>query len=142
MSETTSVVGETPAPRLGRVGQFRLSSLAGHPLAVVGFVGAVGIVLVALLAPFIEPYAPNHQDYDAVLVGAFKSRHLLGTDELGRDELSRLIAGARVSVVVGVLSTLLAVVVGGTLGCVAATFVVLSTLLSRAPPTSSWLSRS
>jgi peptide/nickel transport system permease protein len=89
---------------------------------VAGLVGAVGIMLVALLAPVIEPYGPNYQDYNAVLVGAFRSRHLLGTDELGRDELSRLIAGARVSVQVGVLSTLLAVVVGGTLGCVAGYF--------------------
>ncbi len=122
MSQATSAVTEAAVRGLGRVRRFRLSFLAGQPVGLAGLAGAVGIMLVALLAPVIEPYAPNYQDYNAVLVGPFGSGHLLGTDELGRDELSRLIAGARVSVQVGVLSTLLAVVVGGTLGCIGGYF--------------------
>jgi peptide/nickel transport system permease protein len=114
------LVGEPVARWPGR--RLRLSSLARQPMAGAGFAGSIGVILVALLAPVIEPYGPNAQDYNAVLVGAFDSRHLLGTDEIGRDVLSRLIEGARISMEVGVLSTLLAVAVGAALGCVAGYF--------------------
>jgi peptide/nickel transport system permease protein len=70
-----------------------------------GSVLTVCLVLVAVLAPVLSPYAPNHQDlYD--ILGGFSSKHLLGTDELGRDELSRLIWATRTDLRVGVLAVI------------------------------------
>lgn len=76
------------------------------------------LIVCAVAAPWISPYNPNHQDLiDRVQppfhVDPFShARHILGTDDLGRDELSRLIYGARVSVLVGFT----AVIIGGVLG--------------------------
>jgi peptide/nickel transport system permease protein len=72
------------------------------------------VVLVALLAPRLAPYDPN-QLLGTPLLGPGR-QHLLGTDDFGRDELSRLIFGARVSLAVSALSIALAAVVGIPLG--------------------------
>jgi peptide/nickel transport system permease protein len=80
-----------------------------RPLAVVGLVVAVVFVVTAILAPWIAPYGPGETDFNAVLAHS-SSQHLLGTDELGRDVLSRIIWGARASIEAGVLATLLAMV--------------------------------
>jgi peptide/nickel transport system permease protein len=74
------------------------------------------IVLVAILAPLIAPFDP----YKESVIGRLKPfgwhDHLLGTDELGRDMLSRLIYGGRVSLLMGVVPVLIASTVGGLLG--------------------------
>jgi peptide/nickel transport system permease protein len=88
------------------------------PLAIIG-----GVVLLALLAPWVAPYDPNGQN----LLGRLKppgtqSRawlYLLGSDELGRDVLSRLIHGARVSLMVAFAAALLSGTVGVILGMLA-----------------------
>jgi ABC-type nitrate/sulfonate/bicarbonate transport system permease component len=74
-------------------------------------------VLCAMLAPQLAPYDPARGDLSARLqppawTAAGSARHLLGTDQLGRDILSRIIFGARVSLLVGVVSSL----IGGTVG--------------------------
>jgi dipeptide transport system permease protein len=89
--------------------------------------GAVFLLLVAvaLCAPLIAPHSPIEQYRDAIrtppswLAGG-QSRFLLGTDEAGRDILSRLIFGARVSFSIGLVSVLLALIPGIALGLVAA----------------------
>jgi peptide/nickel transport system permease protein len=63
------------------------------------------LALAFLLAPVISPYAPAHQDLYGILAGP-GPRHLLGTDELGRDELSRLLWAGRTDLLVGVLAVL------------------------------------
>jgi len=76
------------------------------------------VVLIALVAPFISPYDPLKQD----LVNARLDpsvEHLLGTDDLGRDVLSRVIYGSRVSLIAGLASVAIGVVVGSLLGLVA-----------------------
>lgn len=77
------------------------------------------LVLIAIFAPFISPYDPYEQDYMAVLQEP-NSAHLLGTDEYGRDILSRIIYGTRVSLSVGIVAQLIATVIGVTLGALAA----------------------
>ena len=76
------------------------------------------IVLAAIFAPLIAPFDP----YKESIVGRLKPfgwrGHLLGTDELGRDMLSRLIYGGRVSLLMGVVPVAIASVIGGTLGVV------------------------
>lgn len=73
------------------------------------------IILVALLAPWIAPYDPNDQDAIASL-GAPDAAHWFGTDFFGRDVLSRVIWGARVSLFVGAVSTAISMLLGGSIG--------------------------
>lgn len=80
---------------------------------------ALVVVLAALLAPRLAPYDPAASDEDAVLAPPFTPGHPLGTDELGRDVLSRVIWGARASMQAGVLATGLAFVVSVPVGLVA-----------------------
>jgi peptide/nickel transport system permease protein len=85
-----------------------------------GVAGIVGFaVLVALLGPELAPFDPSHTDLDAVLEGP-SAAHLLGTDDLGRDQLSRLLHAARTSLtaVAAVLAGALAV--GVLVGSIAA----------------------
>ncbi len=80
-----------------------------------GWVGLV--VILALIANLLPLAKPNFQNYTAI--NAHPSiHHLLGTDDLGRDLLSRLIFGARVSLVVGFGAVVIGMVVGGTLGLI------------------------
>jgi peptide/nickel transport system permease protein len=76
------------------------------------------IVLAAILAPVLSPYDPDHQDLYNILAGV-SSKHLLGTDELGRDELSRLLYAARTDLQVGVLAILFPFCFGTLAGTVA-----------------------
>ena len=77
------------------------------------------IFLVSLLAPWVAPY--SYQEQDTVNILAFPGiDHFLGTDRLGRDLLSRMIYGARVSLFVGVFSTLIALVIGTVYGMISA----------------------
>lgn len=82
--------------------------------------GAVLLLLVAsaVAAPLVAPYDPVTQDYDHLLEGA-SPQHPLGTDDFGRDILSRVIYGARISLSVGFLGTLLGVALGAVLGITA-----------------------
>ena len=73
------------------------------------------VVLLAVLAPVLPLKSPTFQDYTSVNVGP-TVHHLLGTDDLGRDLLSRVIWGSRVSLIIGFGSVALGLLVGGTLG--------------------------
>ena len=77
-----------------------MKQLRANPLAAAGLVLVVGFVLCALLAPWIAPRDPAFIELPARLA-APSSAHWLGTDELGRDILSRLLYGARISLAVG-----------------------------------------
>jgi peptide/nickel transport system permease protein len=86
------------------------------------FAGAVItliVVLAAIFAPLIAPYDPLDQDVYHRLLPPQRG-HLLGTDNFGRDSFSRIIYGARVSLIVGVCSVLIGMVVGTSLGIIAA----------------------
>ena len=92
-----------------------------RPLAVFGLVVATLAVLVALLAPWLAPFDPARQNFEAVLSPP-SGAHLMGTDDLGRDVLSRVMFGARASIQAGVLSTVLALIVAVPLGLIAGYF--------------------
>jgi peptide/nickel transport system permease protein len=84
------------------------------------FAGIVVLVLLsALLAPLLAPYDPNVPSMLKRLKPIGFDGHLLGTDELGRDMLSRILYGGRVSLTMGLLPVALATVIGGFLGVVA-----------------------
>jgi len=86
----------------------------------IGLTLAAFMIVLAAAAPLIAPLSPSAQFSDAVLKGpGVVERHLLGTDDFGRDILSRIIWGARVSLEVGLASVLFAFVLGVPLGIVA-----------------------
>jgi peptide/nickel transport system permease protein len=87
--------------------------LVGTGLGILGLV-----VFCAIFADVLAPYNPNEQDYTA-LTEAPSAAHLLGTDDLGRDVLSRIIYGSRVSLQVGVIAVGIAVSIGVSLGLLA-----------------------
>ena len=89
-----------------------------RPLAMVGLVVATAFILGAILAPLVAPYSASATDFNALLAHS-SSKHLLGTDELGRDVFSRILWGARASIEAGVLATLLAMVVAVPIGIAA-----------------------
>ena len=95
--------------------------LRGSLLAKVGFVIVCTLVAVAVLAPWIAPYDPAAQNLAARLEGPSRS-HWMGTDELGRDILSRTIYGARISLVVATCVVLGCGSIGLTLGMLAGYF--------------------
>lgn len=86
--------------------------------SVVGFVMAIIIVCLAILAPWISPYDPIDQNVK-LQYSAPSLAHLCGTDGYGRDEFSRILWGARVSLVVGIASVLFSMVFGIPLGVIA-----------------------
>ena len=112
-----SVLEAAPAPASTRAVSAR-SRLVRRPDVVFGLALAVGFVAVAVLAPVIAPQSPTATDFGATFAHP-SWRHLLGTDQLGRDELSRLLFGARVALEVALASTTLAVVIAVPLGLAA-----------------------
>src|SRR4051794_22752137 len=94
-------------------------ALLGSPTAAVGTALVILVLTVALFAPWIAPYGPNAIDVAARLEGP-SATHWLGTDNLGRDFLSRLISGTRVAIGVSLSVILISLVVGIVLGVIAA----------------------
>jgi peptide/nickel transport system permease protein len=89
-----------------------------RPMAVAGLIVVLGFVVMAAAAPWLAPYAPSATDFNALLAHP-SSNHLLGTDSLGRDVLSRIIWGARASMQAGFFSTMLALIVAVPIGMIA-----------------------
>jgi peptide/nickel transport system permease protein len=86
--------------------------------AIFGLVVVIFLVLVAIFADVISPYSPTANNPNATFV-APSAKHLLGTDQLGRDMMSRIIHGSRVSLTIGLSSVVLAIFVGVPLGVIA-----------------------
>ena len=99
------------APAEGRFGR--------HRGAVLGLGLLVLLAGAALLAPLLAPFDPNAIDLGAGRLLPPSAAHWLGTDELGRDLLSRTLYGARISLLIGVLAVAIAVTVGTAVGAIA-----------------------
>ena len=112
MSEAAAI----PAP--ASVGRVR--PVWRRPLAIAGAVIALVWLVVAVFAPLIAPYDPLAQTFTALQPPSLD--HPFGTDELGRDVLSRVIYAARVSIPLAILLVTLAAAIGGVLGAIAGYF--------------------
>ena len=93
-------------------------NLKKNKVAVVCLFILIAVFLIAIFAPYIAPYPYDKQDYNAIFQPPSKE-HLLGTDQLGRDILSRLIYGASQSLQLAVVSTAIASVIGIAIGAIA-----------------------
>jgi ABC-type dipeptide/oligopeptide/nickel transport system permease subunit len=89
-----------------------------RPMAVAGLVVVLGLAVVAIFAPLLAPYGAGATDFNALLAHP-SGKHLLGTDYLGRDILSRILWGARASMQAGFFATMLALVIAVPIGMVA-----------------------
>ncbi|MFJ3661781.1 ABC transporter permease [Streptomyces sp. NPDC090119] len=124
-TEEATAAGPVPAPpgaepSVARVSQWSdiWHRFVANKLAVVGLAIVVLLVVIAIFAPLLVPHDPLKQDLTQTLQSP-GAGHWLGTDALGRDQLSRLIYGSRIAVVVGMASILVALVIGVVLGAVA-----------------------
>lgn len=95
-----------------------LAKALSNPLALAGFVIIATIMLLAVFAPLIAPYDPDAIDVKAILLPP-SAEHYMGTDGLGRDVFSRMLFGARISLLVGIVAVGIATAIGVVLGAVA-----------------------
>jgi peptide/nickel transport system permease protein len=103
--------------RRGEIRQF-WRTFSRNQLACCGAVVVGILVAVAVLAPALAPWDPNKTDMKRILEGP-SAKHWLGTDQIGRDVLSRLLHGSRISLAVGFVSVGIAVLIGIVLGAAA-----------------------
>lgn len=99
----------------------RLRSLLHNPMTVLGIAIILFWVMVAILAPLISPFDPLAQNIGNRMKSP-SSSNLFGTDELGRDVFSRVVHGARVSLPIGIIVILFAVIAGCIIGATAGFF--------------------
>jgi peptide/nickel transport system permease protein len=95
--------------------------LLRSPLAILGLIIVLIFIGLAVFADYVAPYSPNDSDL-SLYVTPPSSVHLLGTDDVGRDVLSRLIYGTRISLQVSLLSTVIGLIVGVSVGLIAGYF--------------------
>jgi peptide/nickel transport system permease protein len=118
-----------PAGLTRRTRVFR--RLRRNPLAVVSFAVLAIAILVAVLSPWIAPYSVEQTDFAHIFSPPGTPGHLLGTDDLGRDVLSRIMLGARASLEVGLLAVLTSLLIGVPLGLAAGYFRALDAVIGR-----------
>jgi peptide/nickel transport system permease protein len=111
-------IAAKPASRLDSPAGRALQNLFERPSAVIGLAIIIVFVCLAVFAPFIAPYDPLKTSWSLVRK-APSAAHWFGTDELGRDILSRVIFGTRASLSAGVISVSIAVAIGVPLGLLA-----------------------
>jgi peptide/nickel transport system permease protein len=104
-------------PKVNEFQRF-LRVMVGRKVVLVGMTIIIISIITAIFAPQIAPYDPNKVDMDNALLSP-SWQHLLGTDAMGRDTLSRIIYGARTSMIIGLSAVIIASTIGITLGLVA-----------------------
>lgn len=122
---------DIPVPPLAGVRGRSLRKLARNPMGVVGGVLLLIVVVAGVFAPLLAPYAPTAVHFSTPFQQPATVGFALGTDDLGRDILSRVLYGMRASLQVGVLSVLVAVLIGVPLGLLAGYWRWVDAIVSR-----------
>lgn len=118
--QATTTLGAAPLPTARRVRRFAsLRLILKQRLATPSLIILLVVLLSAIFANVLAPYDPERQDYSHFMQGPSLA-HPLGTDDIGRDVLSRIIFGSRTSVSVGLVAVAISILIGVTLGLVAA----------------------
>jgi peptide/nickel transport system permease protein len=107
-------------PRISNIQRFRRVFFS-RGLVIFGTIAILAFIITAIFAPWIAPYDPYEQDLNNILLKPSKA-HILGTDTIGRDTLSRLMYGARTSIMIGVVAVAISAVTGMMLGLFAGYF--------------------
>lgn len=121
MKVTTETAGMTIEPAIRPPWMEGLQRMLRQKTAILGLIIVCLLLLTALLAPLLAPYDPIAQDLPNRLQ-APSTAHFLGTDELGRDILSRIIYGSRISIQVGLLAVGISLIFGTFLGAISGYF--------------------
>ncbi|MEN0037484.1 MAG: ABC transporter permease [Cellvibrio sp.] len=98
--------------------QDAVARLRKNRMAMIGFYFLLGLVVIAILTPWIAPYSYEEQNL-ALGASAPSAQHWLGTDILGRDQLTRIMYGSRISLMVGFIATAVALTIGVLWGAIA-----------------------
>jgi peptide/nickel transport system permease protein len=114
----SAATAQVVPPRRISTGRLAVHLLLRRGLFMFGAVVILLMILMAVFAPLLAPYSPYQPDMSHALAPASLA-HPLGTDNLGRDSLSRLIYGARTSLIVGISAVAAALILGGLLGTAA-----------------------
>lgn len=99
----------------------RLGKLAANKLSLLGACIFIFMVAISVFAPLLTQYSPSDINLDMISLAPSES-HIFGTDRLGRDMLSQILYGGRVSIYVGIFGAITSTIVGTTLGCGAGFF--------------------
>ncbi|MGB4181950.1 MAG: ABC transporter permease [Dethiobacteria bacterium] len=123
----SAVLGTTYEQRLIDTFGRHAKKLFKSKTGIVGLVIMVVVITTAIFAPYLAPHDPTHQDYSAMSQPPAwheegTAEYLLGTDHLGRDLLSRIIYGTRISLIVGLVAVILAGTVGMIIGLLSGFF--------------------
>ena len=119
-ANTYSASGEVGSVRQRRTRWERtwLDLKKAPPTAIFGMIVIFGYAVVSIFAPMLAPFGEADSQFSAYQT--FSSKHILGTDQIGRDILSRLIYGARNTIGIALVTTIISFVIGMTLGLIAA----------------------
>jgi len=120
MNEEVQSIPEETLPPINELRRFA-RVLLSRGVVVFGTVAVIITIFAAIFSPIIAPYDPYAQNLDDVLQQP-SSKHLLGTDSLGRDTLSRIIFGTRITLLVGVGTVIIAASLGTVIGLIAGYF--------------------
>lgn len=112
---------QTVEKRKSKIATFFIS-LSRSWTGMAGFIIIVLLIVISIFGNVIAPHDPLYAEFSKKLLPPLSEGHLLGTDQLGRDILSRLILGARVSVIIGVVTVLIAGVFGSIVGIISGYF--------------------
>lgn len=123
MASADRYLDEIDSQKTRRISEFRrfCGVFFSRKIVLFGLIIIALLIFTAIFAPFLAPYDPYQQDMTKHLSQP-SPEHLLGTDALGRDTLSRIIYGTRVSLIVGLSAILIAGTIGMTLGLIAGYF--------------------
>jgi ABC-type dipeptide/oligopeptide/nickel transport system permease subunit len=120
MNKKMPSMSEETLPRVNELRRF-VRVLLSRGVVLFGVIAIVVFLLAAIFAPLVAPYDPYDQILDDVLQQP-NSKHILGTDSLGRDTLSRIIFGTRITFFVGVGTVIIAASLGTVIGLIAGYF--------------------
>jgi len=115
MTERTNVLPVAVEKKRGAFAEFFVRLIREKPLGTIGGVIVVLLLLTGILANFLAPYGMN-EIHPKDFLSAPSAKYWLGTDNLGRDMLSRIIFGARISVIVGLVATTFSIIVSTFIG--------------------------
>lgn len=102
--------------------KYFVNQLFRSPTGLIGFVIIMLVLIMGLAADWIAPYPPTETDFTKKLLPPLTDGHILGTDQLGRDLLSRIIHGTKISLIIGLTTVVCAGIIGTIVGIVAGYF--------------------
>jgi peptide/nickel transport system permease protein len=127
----TAVLTFDESPKKTSSTRYFFKVFLGRKIVIFGLVIILINAFAAIFAPWVAPYDPNAPDLESAMAPV-SSQHWLGTDTIGRDYLSRMIYGARTSMVIGIISVIIAAGLGISLGLIAGYFGgITSTIIMR-----------